>query len=109
MFVLDGQHDLDVLGEYFFGPRIGLMFGWRWSAIAVAAGFHHQQRSVVGVTAVGPSFWDEQLRTSFSLELATLWVKHGGGVDSDWMSLDRNFHDSMALGFFARIEYARGL
>jgi len=109
MYLLDGQHDLDALGEYFFGDRIGLLWGYRWSALAVADGSHHQHRSVVGVTGLGPNFFDAQLRTRFSLELATLWVKHGGGVDADWISFDRNFHDSMSLGLFVRIEYARAL
>ena len=108
MYFLDGQHDLDVLGEYFFGSRIGFLWGWRWSAIDVDDGTHHQHRSVLGVTALGPTFFDDRLRTSFSLELATLWVKHGGGVEADWISFDRNFHDSMSLGLFVRIEYAHG-
>jgi hypothetical protein len=109
MFVLDGQHDLDLIGEYFFGPRIGVFLGWRWSALRVADGVHHQQRSIAGITGVGPAFFDNALRTSASLELATLWVKHGGGVDANWISADRNMHDSFGLGLFVRIEYARGL
>jgi len=109
MYMLDGQHDLDVLGEYFFGPRIGFLWGYRWSAIDVDDGAHHQHRTVVGLTALGPNFFDDQLRTSFSLELATLWVKHGGGAPTDWISFDRNFHDSLALGLFVRIEYARDM
>lgn len=109
MVVLDGQHDLDLIGEYYFGPRIGLFVGWRWSAVKVADGVHHQQRSLVGITGVGPVFWDGSLRTSASLELATLWVKHGGGVMADWISADRNLHDSFGLGLFVRVEYARGL
>jgi hypothetical protein len=109
MFVLDGEHDLDLLGEYFFGPRIGVLIGWRWSAVDVADGVHHQQRSLVGITGIGPSFFDNALRTSASLELSTLWVKHGGGVGADWISADRNLHDSFGLGLFVRIEYARDL
>jgi hypothetical protein len=109
MVLLDGQHDMDLIGEYFFGPRIGVFLGWRWSAIDVADGVHHQQRSIVGITGIGPSFFDDVLRTSASLELATLWVKHGGGVEMDWISADRNLHDSFGLGLFVRVEYARGL
>jgi hypothetical protein len=109
MVALDGEHDLDLLGEYYFGPRIGVFLGWRWSAVKVADGVHHQQRSLVGITGLGPSFFGDALRTSASLELATLWVKHGGGVDTDWISADRNLHDSFGLGLFVRIEYARGL
>jgi len=109
MFLLDGQHDLDLLGEYYFGPRIGVFIGWRWSAIAVAGGVHNQQRSLVGITGLGPMFFNGALRTSASVELSTLWLKHGGGVDMDWISADRNLHDSFGLGIFVRVEYARGL
>jgi hypothetical protein len=109
MVVLDGEHDLDLIGEHFFGPRIGVLLGWRWSAIKVAGGLHHQQRSLVGITGVGPAFLDNAVRTSASLELSTLWVKHGGGVGADWISADRNLHDSFGLGLFVRIEHARGL
>ena len=109
MVALDGQHDMDLLGEYYFGPRIGVFVGWRWTAIAVANGVHHQQRSLVGVTGLGPTFFNGLMRTSASVELATLWVKHGGGVDMDWISADRNLLDSFGLGIFVRVEYARGL
>jgi hypothetical protein len=105
----DGQHDLDLLGAYFVDPRVGFFVGWRWSAIGVAGGVHQQQRSVFGITGIGPSFLDAALRTSASLELSTLWVKHGGGVGTDWISADRNLHDSFGLGLFVRIEYARAL
>lgn len=109
LVLLDGQHDLDLLVERFFGPRLGVLAGYRWSAISVDRGLHHQQRSLVGVTAVGPSFFDDRLRTRMSLELATLWVKHGGGTEVDWISGDRNLLDHFSLGLFVRIEYARQL
>jgi hypothetical protein len=109
MVVLDGQHDLDLMVEYFFGARVGVLAGLRWSAVAVADGLHHQDRTFVGITGVGPSFWDGALRTKFSLELGTLWVKHGGGAETDWISADRNLIDHFALGLFIRIEYARPL
>ena len=109
MVVLDGQHDLDLMAEYFVGPRVGVLAGIRWSAVAVADALHHQERTLVGVTGLGPTFWDNAIRTKFSLELATLWVKHGGGAETDWISADRNLIDHFALGLFVRIEYARAL
>lgn len=109
MAVLDGQHDFDLLIEHFAGPRLGVLAGYRWSAVAVEGGLHNQQRTLIGATAVGPNFLGDQLRTRFSLELATLWVKHGGGVDADWISADRNLLDHFSLGLFVRIEYVRGL
>lgn len=104
--VFDAQHDLDLLGEYYIHDRVAALFGWRWTAIAVAGGVHHQQRSVVGLTGVGPDFFDKRLRTSFSLELATLWVAHGGGTGAQWISFDRNLDDTILFGVFVRLEYA---
>jgi hypothetical protein len=110
MFGFDGEHDLDLLIERLLaGGRLAVLAGWRWSAVAVASGFHHQQRSVLGVTAAFPDLADGRFRSRVSLELATLWVKHGGGVGADWISLDRNFLDHVAFGLFVRIEYASRL
>jgi hypothetical protein len=109
MVVLDGQHDLDLMSERYLGSRIALLAGIRWSAVAVDGGLHHQERTFVGVTGLGPQFFDGSLLTKFSLELATLWVKHGGGTETAWISSDRNLIDHFALGLFLRIEYARSL
>jgi len=109
MVVLDGQHDLDLIGEYYFGPRVGVLAGIRVSTVAVDGGHHVQDRTLVGVTGLGPTFFDGALRTKFSLELATLWVKHGGGTPTSWISADRDLVDHFALGLFVRIEYARGI
>jgi hypothetical protein len=102
---LDGQHDLDLLVERFFGPRIGLLAGWRWTAISVNNGILHQQRSLVGITGIGPTFGPVQ--TSASLELAILWVKHGAGTMTEWISADRNLLDHFGFGLFARFDYVR--
>jgi hypothetical protein len=107
--LLDAQHDLDLVGEYYLHDRIAVLFGWRWSAIAIAGGLHHQQRSLVGLTAAGPELFGKRLRTSFSFELATLWVKHGGGSGAQWISFDRNLDDSILFGVFVRLEYAHAL
>lgn len=109
MVTLDGQHDLDLMSERYLGSRVAVLAGVRWSAIAVDGGLHHQERTFVGVTGVGPTFFDGALLTKFSLELATLWVKHGGGAETDWISADRNLIDHFSLGLFLRIEYARAL
>lgn len=107
-YALDGEHDLDAIGERFFGPHIGALFGWRWSAVSVAGGHHHQHRSLIGLTAVGPSFLEDHIRTRFSVELATLWFKHGGGATETFSaSIDRNLIDAFSLGVFVRFEYAQ--
>jgi len=109
MVMLDGQHDLDLMVERYLGARVAVLAGLRWSTVAVDGGHHHQERTMLGVTGVGPSFLGNALRTKFSLELATLWVKHGGGAETDWISADRNLVDHFSLGLFVRIEYARAL
>jgi hypothetical protein len=109
LVTFDGQHDLDVLGEYYMHDRVALMLGWRWTAIAVHNGVHQQQRSLLGVTGIGPDFFAKRLRTSFSFEVATLWVKHGGGAETQWISFDRTLDDSILIGIFVRLEYAHAL
>lgn len=103
--LLDGQHDLDLLAEHYFGPRIGVLVGWRWTAISVHDGLLSQQRSVVGVTGIGPTFGP--IHTSASLELAVLWVKHGAGTMTEWISADRNLLDHFGFGLFVRFDYVR--
>lgn len=107
MYLVDGEHDLDALVEWFPSDRVGLLLGWRWTVIDLASGHHQQQRSLIGITGVGPRFFDGRLRTSASLEFSTLWVSHGGGGDASWFDFDRDFLDRLALGLFVRIEYAR--
>ena len=109
MAVLDGVHDLDAIGEYFFGARVGVFLGARWTTIAVHNGVHQQERSLVGVTGIGPAFLDGRIQTSFSFEVATLWVKHGGGAETAWISADRNLLDEFSTGIFLRVDYALGL
>lgn len=108
-YVLDGEHDLDLLGERMFAPWLAVLFGWRWSALDVAGGHHHQQRGLAGFTAAFPDLACGRIRSRLSLEVATLWVKHGGGSTTDWISFDRNLIDHLSFGMFLRVEYASPL
>jgi hypothetical protein len=108
IYALDGQHDFDAIAEYFF-DRFGVLVGWRWSQVDLADSHHHQQRSLVGATAVGPQFLSGRIQTSASFELATLWVKHGGDTPTQWLPSDRSLLDHFAFGLFVRIEYAVAL
>lgn len=110
IFLSDGQHDLDLLVEHLLGgSRFSLLAGWRVTMIDVAGGQHRQQRPLVGLTAALPTLASGRLRSHWSLELATLLVKEGGGVGTEWIALDRGLIDHLALGMFVRIEYAIGL
>ena len=79
------------------------------SRIGLAGGFQQQERAIVGVTGVGPDFFAKKLRTSFSFEIATLLVTHGGGTETQWISFDRTLDDSILIGIFVRAEYAHAL
>lgn len=107
LVILDGEHDFDLLVERYVGSRIAVLAGYRWTAIAVDDGLHNQHRTLLGVTGVGPTFFGDRLLTKFSFEVDTLWVKHGGGADNDWISADRNLLDHFSVGLFLRVEYAR--
>ncbi len=107
--VLDGQHDFDLIVERYLGARFALLAGYRGSAIAVDGGLHNPHRTLLGVTGVGPTFFDDRLLTKFSFEVDTLWVKHGGGAETDWISADRNLLDHFSVGLFLRVVYARPL
>ena len=102
--ILDGQHDLDVLAEWYVGPRVGLLAGWRWTAIGIANGLVSQERALVGITGVGPTFG--RVHTSASLELATFIVAHGD-TKTEWIKADRDFLDHFSFGLFVRFDYAR--
>lgn len=107
MYLADGEHDLDLLAEWYPNAKLALLLGWRWTVVHLSEGHHQQQRSLLGVTGVGPRFFGGRLRTSASLEFSTLWVSHGGGEGAQWFGGDRNFLDRLALGLFVRIELAR--
>ena len=110
MFWTDGQHDLDLLLHWFPCERgWGLLGGWRTSTIGLDGGTQLQQKLLLGVAASLPDLGPFRARWSF--ELATLIVKHGGDLPSDWISFatGRDFIDLINFGTFVNIEYAGSL
>lgn len=109
LVVADGQHDIDLFAErMFWDDRVGVLFGWRMTTVAIADGLFHQQRSLLGLTAALPDLAGGRIRSRWSLELATLWVKHGAGTDPEWIAGDRGLFDHFGFGMFVRIEYVAG-
>ena len=49
--------------------------------------------------------------TMLSFELATVIIKHGGDLPSDWISFasGRDFIDLVNFGMFVTVEYATGM
>lgn len=110
MFWTDGQHDLDLLVHWFPCKRgWGLLGGWRTSAIGLEGGAQLQQKLLLGVAAALPDLGPFRARWSF--ELATLIVKHGGDLPTDWISFatGRDFIDLINFGTFVSIEYVGSL
>jgi hypothetical protein len=110
MFWTDGQHDLDALATYGvadggFGP----IAGWRTTVIGVLGGTQLQEKLVLGVGAKLPRIWRLDVRWHF--ELATLVVKHGADLPTEWISFatGRDFIDLVNFGMFVTVEYGGAL
>lgn len=108
MFWTDGQHDIDAFA--FWAPCAkgwGLLGGWRTSTIGLLDGTQFQQKLVIGIGAPLPRL-AKHIRTRFGFELATLVVKHGANLPSDWISFasGRDFIDLVNFGMFVTVEYA---
>lgn len=108
MFWTDGQHDLEAFA--FWSPCSkgwGLIGGWRTSTIGLVDGTQFQEKLVLGIGAPLPRL-GEHIRTRFAFELATLVVKHGGDLPTEWVSFasGRDFIDLVNFGMFITVEYA---
>jgi hypothetical protein len=110
MFWTDGQHDIDALA--FWAPcrrAWGLFGGWRTSAIGILGGTQFQEKLLLGIGAPLPQLGP--FRTRWSFELATVIVKHGADLPSDWISFasGRDFIDLVNFGMFVSIEYGKSI
>jgi hypothetical protein len=106
----DGELDLDAIATWRVN-RSGhaLLLGWRPTSIAVSMGRQFQETLLLGATAPLPKLW--QLDMQFGLELATVLVKHGGGLPTDTTSFANSTEvgDNVSISMFLRIGYARAL
>jgi hypothetical protein len=108
MIWLDGQNDTDLLLDVQVGAGWSGFVGWRGSSIGIADGRQWQQKSLFGLAGRLPSLLSGHLRAQWGLELAVLWVKHGGGLETDTISFEspRHYLDNINFGMFVRFEYA---
>ena len=111
MFWTDGQHDIDAIA--FWAPCYrawGLFGGWRTSSIGILGGTQFHEKLLIGVGAPLPRL-TTFIRARWSFELATVLVKHGADLPSDWISFasGRDFIDLVNFGMFVTIEYDRAL
>jgi hypothetical protein len=110
MFWTDGQLDTDLLAGFHGCERgWGGIAGWRISTIPLVDGTQLQHKLVAGVSAPLPQLGPFRVRWAF--ELATVVVKHGGDLPTDWISFasGRDFIDLVNFGTFVRFDYVGAL
>jgi hypothetical protein len=104
----DGELDLDALAEWQFN-RCGYaaLVGWRPSSIDVSTGRQFQETLLLGVTAPLPKLRWVELQVG--VEVATVLVKHGGGLPTDVTSFSNSTEvgDNVDISMFLRVGYAR--
>ena len=107
MVVFDHQFDADLLATKPVGSGWGVFGGWRTSVIGIAGGRQYQEKAVVGLSGALPEITCT-LRARWAFEMATVVVKHGGGLPTDWIGFaeGRDFVDLINFGMFVTVEYA---
>jgi hypothetical protein len=108
MVVLDDQHDLDALAQWQFADRWSVFSGWRSTAIGIVDGYQWQQKSHHGISAWLPELGRGHVRAVWGMEVAVLWVKHGGGLPTEPISFStaRDWLDHVNFGMFVSVDYA---
>jgi len=105
MVWFDGQFDADLLTTTrFTDGGWGVVAGWRTTAIGILGGHQDQEKLVLGISAPLPA--GPPLRVRWTLEAATVVVKHGGGLPTDWISFQqgRDFVDLINFGMSITFE-----
>ena len=106
---VDGIHDLDVSGAYWFGDSgYSLSAGWRPTTLFLTDGTEWQHSVLLGALARLPTFGLASFRALFGLELSAMLFRHGGGLPAETNCFCDGAITSETLGFAAllRIEYA---
>lgn len=105
-YFLDGQHDLDALASRELAPGWAVFAGVRSTAVSMADGTQWQESTLCGLLLSPPDLAGGHLRAQLGVELAILWLKHGGGLPSKTISASRELGDFLFVGMFARFAYA---
>jgi hypothetical protein len=110
MVVFDGQFDADLLTTSRLTDNgWGAIVGWRSTSLQILGGRQLQEKLVLGIAAPLPAIGDLPIRARWALEVATVILKHGGGLPSDWISFQqgRDFVDLINFGMFITVELGR--
>jgi hypothetical protein len=107
MVITDGQLDTDLLATVkVTDGGWGIITGWRTTRIGILGGNEYQEKLVLGVGSPLPLFGDLSVRMRWGLEAATVIVKHGAGLPTDWISFQqgRDFVDLINFGMYVTFE-----
>jgi len=105
-YFLDGQHDLDVLASRELVPGWAVFAGIHSTAVSIADGAQWQESTLCGLLLAPPTLAGGHLRAQLGIELAILWLKHGGGLPTKTISASSEISDFLFVGMFARFAYA---
>lgn len=108
--LVGGQQDYDALAAY----RLERLSGWsaflghRTTVFAIQGGHALHEKVLAGVGARLPGLFGQRVRGEWGAEVAVNWLRHGGDLPSDWLSLasGRHFADLINGSFFVRFEHA---
>ena len=107
VFIDTRQNDTDLIAEWWVCPGgWAALAGWRVTQVFIDRGRHYYESLVVGATAGIPPLLDRNVRGRFGFELEANIVRHGAGIETDWISLEseRHWKDLLSVGLFARFE-----
>jgi hypothetical protein len=107
MVITDGQLDTDVLATLRLTDNgWGLITGFRNTRIGILGGNEFQEKLILGIGAPLPVFGDLSVRLRWGLEVATVIVKHGADLPTDWISFaqGRDFIDLINFGMYVTFE-----
>jgi hypothetical protein len=105
-YFLDGQHDLDAWAARELVPGWAVFAGLRNTAVSIAGGTQWQEKTLCGLLLSPPSLAGGHVRVQLGVELAVLWLKHGGGLPTKTIELNRELADFVVVSLFARVGYA---
>jgi len=106
------QQDIDGLAEWMFkrGGWSGLC-GWRVTQLSIDRGTQYHHNLLLGTSGGLPALAGGTVRARFGLELEATILRHGAGIETDWISLasERHVRDLLSANLFLRFEYAAPL
>jgi hypothetical protein len=106
MFFTDAQLSTDLIAQWRSDLGVALFGGWRLTTIPLLEGAQFQHNLLLGAGAELPRWFGGLLGGQVGLELASVLLKHGGGIPAETISFasGRHYIDLVNLALFLRLE-----